>query len=258
MISIAVSLSLSLSCSVPGIPLHIVFLYLQDNTQIMVKSVAVILAGCGVYDGSEIHEASAVMVHLSRAGAEVNFFAPDTEQMHVVNHITGSATDEKRSVLVESARIARGKIRDLSELKSSEFQALIIPGGFGVAKNLSSWALKGKECTVQKLVKDTIKEFHAAKKPVGLCCISPVLAAKIIPGCELTLGCDTACEKWPYAETAAAVKDLGCKHVNKNVLEAHVDLKNKLVTTSAFMCNAPVHEVHDGIGEMVKEVLKLV
>ncbi|XP_043913574.1 ES1 protein homolog, mitochondrial-like [Protopterus annectens] len=223
----------------------------------MVKSVAVILAGCGVYDGTEIHEASAVMVHLSRAGAEVNFFAPNIEQMHVVNHTSGSATDEKRNVLVESARIARGKIRDLSELRAAEFHGLIIPGGFGAAKNLSSWAVEGKDCTIQKLVENTIKEFHAAKKPVGLCCISPVLAAKIIPGCELTVGYDTECEKWPYAGTAAAVKDLGCKHVNKNVHEAHVDVKNKLVTTSAFMCNAPVHEVYDGIGAMIIEVLKL-
>ncbi|XP_030065895.1 glutamine amidotransferase-like class 1 domain-containing protein 3A, mitochondrial [Microcaecilia unicolor] len=223
----------------------------------MGKKVAVILSGCGVYDGSEIHECSAVLVHLSRAGAEVELYAPNKEQMHVVDHVKGQPTQEKRNVLVESARIARGNIKDLANLKASELDALIIPGGFGVAKNLSTWAVDGKDCTVTQAVEDAIKAFHTAKKPIGLCCISPVLAAKIIPGCELTVGHDSECEKWPYAKTADAMKELGCKHVNKHVDEVHVDAKNKLVTTSAFMCNAPIHEIFDGIGKMVTDVLKL-
>ncbi|XP_005992958.1 ES1 protein homolog, mitochondrial [Latimeria chalumnae] len=223
----------------------------------MRKHVAVILAGCGVYDGSEIHESSAVMVHLSRAGAQVEIFAPNIIQMHVVDHIKGQPTQETRNVMVESARIARGNIKDLIMLKVTEFDALILPGGFGVAKNLCTWAVKGKDCTVDKMIKDVITAFHAAKKPIGLCCISPVLAAKIIPNCELTVGQDTKCEMWPYAETACALKELGCKHVNKRVKEAHVDQQNKLVTTSAFMANAPIHEVFDGIGELVKQVLQL-
>ncbi|XP_072127378.1 glutamine amidotransferase-like class 1 domain-containing protein 3, mitochondrial [Mobula birostris] len=222
------------------------------------KCVAVILSGCGVYDGSEVHESSAVMVHLSRAGAEVQLYAPNVKQMHVVNHLTGQPTEEARNVLVESGRIARGNVKDLAELKINDWDALIIPGGFGVAKNLSNWAVKGKDCSVEGTVETVIKKFHATKKPIGLCCISPVLAAKLIPGCELTVGCDTECEKWPYAKTAEALKELGCQHVNKQVNEIHIDKKNKLVTTSAFMCNAPIHEIYDGIEEMVKEVLKLV
>ncbi|XP_072914368.1 glutamine amidotransferase-like class 1 domain-containing protein 3, mitochondrial [Hemitrygon akajei] len=222
------------------------------------KRVVVILSGCGVYDGSEVHESSAVMVHLSRAGAEVQLYAPNVKQMHVVNHLSGQPTEEARNVLVESGRIARGNVKDLAELKINDWDALIIPGGFGVAKNLSNWAVKGKDCSVEGTVETAIKKFHATKKPIGLCCISPVLAAKLIPGCELTVGYDTECEKWPYAKTAEALKELGCQHVNKHVNETHIDKKNKLVTTSAFMCNAPVHEVYDGIGEMVKEVLKLV
>uniref|UniRef100_A0A8C3SML3 GAL3A protein n=1 Tax=Chelydra serpentina TaxID=8475 RepID=A0A8C3SML3_CHESE len=217
--------------------------------------VAIVLSGCGVYDGSEIHESSAVLVHLSREGAQ--FYAPDVEQMHVVDHVKGQPTQEKRNVLVESARIARGNIKDLATLNVKELDALIIPGGFGVAKNLSTWATQGKNCTVSKVVEDTLKAFHAAKKPIGMCCISPVLAAKIFPGCEVTVGQDKECEKWPYAKTAEAMKELGCKYMNKHVDEIHVDVKNKLVTTSAFMCNAPVHEVYDGIGKMIKEVLKL-
>ncbi|KAI1898943.1 hypothetical protein AGOR_G00077590 [Albula goreensis] len=223
----------------------------------MVKRVAVVLSGCGVYDGTEVHEASAVLVHLSRAGAKVQMFAPDIPQMHVVNHVAGKPTEEKRNVLQESARIARGDITDLKKLDVANHDALIIPGGFGVAKNLSSWATKGKDCTIQPEVEKTIKTFHKAGKPIGLCCISPVLAAKVLPGCELTVGHDCECEKWPYAQTACAVKEMGCKHVNKNVGEVHVDAKNKLVTTSAFMCNAPIHEIFDGVGVMVTDVLKL-
>ncbi|XP_075690424.1 glutamine amidotransferase-like class 1 domain-containing protein 3, mitochondrial isoform X2 [Rhinoderma darwinii] len=190
-------------------------------------------------------------------GIQYVVFAPNIEQMHVVDHVKGQPSEEKRNVLTESARIARGNIKDLKDLKVSEFDAIIIPGGFGVAKNLSTWAVEGKDCSVIKPIEDTIKGFHAAKKPIGLCCISPVLAAKILPGCEVTVGSDTECEMWPHAGTAGAIKDLGCKHVNKLVNEVHIDAKNKLVTTSAFMCNSPIHEIFDGIGEMVKAVLKL-
>ncbi|XP_036404764.1 glutamine amidotransferase-like class 1 domain-containing protein 3A, mitochondrial [Megalops cyprinoides] len=223
----------------------------------MAKRVAVVLSGCGVYDGTEVHEASAVLVHLSRAGAKVQMFAPNVEQMHVVNHIEGKPTTEKRNVLQESARIARGDVTDLKKLDVAGQDALIIPGGFGVAKNLCSWATQGKDCTVQPEVEQAIKSFHKVGKPLGLCCISPVLAAKILPGCEITVGHDKECDKWPYAQTACTMKEMGCKHVNKNVGEVHVDVKNKLVTTGAFMCNAPIHEIFDGVGVMVTEVLKL-
>ncbi|CAL8270009.1 unnamed protein product [Boreogadus saida] len=223
----------------------------------MAKRVAVLLSGCGVYDGTEIHEASATLVHLSRAGAKVKMFAPNTEQMHVVNHCEGKPAEGKRNVLQESARIARGDVTDLAKLDVKDFDALVIPGGFGVAKNLSDWAVKGKDYTVQPQVEKVIKAFRQAGKPLAMCCISPVLAAKALPGCEITVGQDKECEKWPYAQTAGVMKDMGCTHVNKNVGEAHVDVKNKLVTTSAFMCNAAFHEVFDGIGVMVSELLKL-
>ncbi|XP_044293658.1 glutamine amidotransferase-like class 1 domain-containing protein 3A, mitochondrial isoform X2 [Varanus komodoensis] len=154
----------------------------------MGKRVALVLAGCGVFDGSEIHEASAALVHLSRAGAEVKMFAPNIEQKDVVDHLKGHPSKEKRNVLVESARLARGNIQDLAELRVDEFDAIVFPGGFGVAKNLCSWAEEGKDCTVNELVKSTLEAFHSAKKPLGLCCISPVLAAKVFPGCEVTVG----------------------------------------------------------------------
>ncbi|KAM4585767.1 glutamine amidotransferase-like class 1 domain-containing protein 3, mitochondrial [Fundulus diaphanus] len=223
----------------------------------MAKRVAVILSGCGVYDGTEIHEASAVLVHLSRAGAKVQMFAPDAAQMHVVNHCEGKPTEEKRNIMQESARIARGEVTDLAKLDVAAFDAVIIPGGFGVAKNLSDWAVNNKDCTIQPHLEKLIKDFHKAGKPLGMSCISPFLAAKLLPGCELTVGQDKECEKWPHAQTAEVLKDMGCKHVNKDVSEAHVDVKNKLVTTCAFMCNAPFHKIFDGIGVMVQETLKL-
>uniref|UniRef100_A0A3Q4BVS2 Uncharacterized protein n=1 Tax=Mola mola TaxID=94237 RepID=A0A3Q4BVS2_MOLML len=218
-----------------------------------VKRVAVVLAGCGVYDGSEIHEASAVLVHLSRGGASVNMFAPNVDQMHVINHLAGQPSEEKRNVLVESARLARGNIQDLSKLSVKDHDAVIFPGGFGAAKNLCTWAVQGKDCSVNDEVKAALQAFHGEGKPIGLCCISPVLAAKVFPGCEVTPPGGARC----FAGTAAAINQLGCKHVSKSVSESHVDEKNKLVTTCAFMCNAPIHEIFDGIGAMVKDVLKL-
>ncbi|XP_067841593.1 glutamine amidotransferase-like class 1 domain-containing protein 3, mitochondrial isoform X2 [Heptranchias perlo] len=185
-------------------------------------------------------------------------FAPDCDQLQVIDHSNGKPSTETRNVLAESARIARGNIQSLSKLEVTQHDVLIIPGGFGVAKNLSNWAIKGKSCIVNQEVEDAIKEFHAAGKPIGLCCIAPVLAAKLIPGCELTVGYEEVADgRWPFADTTKVIKELGCQHVCKDVHETHVDTKNKLVTTSAFMCNAELHEIFDGIGKMVKEVLDL-
>ncbi|XP_040477780.1 glutamine amidotransferase-like class 1 domain-containing protein 3A, mitochondrial isoform X2 [Ursus maritimus] len=183
--------------------------------------VALVLSGCGVYDGTELHEASA-------------------------------------NVLTESARIARGKITDLARLSADNHDAAIFPGGFGAAKNLSTFAVDGKDCKVNEDVERVLKEFHKAGKPIGLCCIAPVLAAKVLRGVEVTVGHEQEeGGKWPYAGTAEAIKALGAKHCVKGVTEAHVDQKNKVVTTPAFMCEAELHHIHDGIGAMVKKVLEL-
>lgn len=231
--------------------------YLQTST-ILHKHVAVVLSGCGVYDGTEIHESSAVLVHLSRARADVSMFAPDKPQMHTVNHLKGEPSETPRNVLEESARIARGKIQPLSDLKVSEFDAVIFPGGFGAAKNLSSFAVDGPAMNADKETERVLKDFHGAKKPIGLCCIAPVLAAKVINGCEVTVGSDKEeGGKWPHCGAAGAVEAMGAKHVVKPVSESHVDVKNKIVTTPAFMCETAIHEVFDGVGTMVDGVLKL-
>jgi len=231
---------------------------------VAMSTVAVVLSGNGVYDGSEIHEASAVLVNLHRYGAEFKVYAPDKAQMHTINHCNGNEMDEKRNVLVESARIARGEISPLSDLLNSELEkdhdhdAIIFPGGFGVAKNLSTFSTKGTDMEVDPDVEKVIKKFHQAKKPIGLCCFAPVLAAKVIPNCEVTMGEDTEQDgKYPYAGAARGVAALGGLHVNKSINEIHIDVANQVVTTPAFMCNAKLHEVHDGVAAMVKAVIDL-
>lgn len=220
--------------------------------------IALVLSGAGVYDGTEVHEASACLVHLSRAGAEVSMFAPDVAQMHVIDHTKGEEQSESRNVLKESARIARGKISALSELSAGNFDGLVVPGGFGAAKNLSTFAVEGVNCKVNEDVEKTLKEFHAGKKPIGLCCIAPVLAAKCIPGCSVTVGSDEEeGGRWPYAGTAGAIGQLGATHVKKDVHEAHIDSENKVVTAPAYMCETQLHHIFDGIGKMIDGVLSL-
>jgi len=220
--------------------------------------VAMILSGCGVYDGSEIHETVSVLLHLSMAGVSVQCFAPDIAQAHVINHAKGQpAEGEKRNVLTESARIARGDIQALSSLNAEDFDCLILPGGFGAAKNLCTFAFDGANCTVNPEVERAIRAFHASSKPIGMCCIAPVIAAKVLgtagggPGCEVTIGSD--------ADTAAAIESMGASHSEYPVTEAHIDEANRLVTAPAYMYgDAPIHEVHAGIGDMVTKTLDLV
>ena len=143
--------------------------------------VGVVLSGCGVNDGTEIHESVLTLLFLNRAGAEVQCMAPDVDQLHVINHLTGEeATGDTRNVLVESARIARGDIVDISTVKSGDLDALIFPGGFGAAKNLCDFAIKGADCIVNPEVLRLTKEMVSSKKPVGVICIAPALMAKVM------------------------------------------------------------------------------
>jgi len=214
--------------------------------------VAVVLAGCGVYDGSEINEAVLTLLCLEQQGASYQCFAPDVEQMHVINHLTGEpAEGESRNVLVEAARIARGNIKGLTEAQAGEFDALVVPGGFGAAKNLSDFAVAGAAMQVQPDFLALARAFHAAGKPIGLICIAPVMAAAICgEGTRCTIGND--------ADTAAAIDAMGGEHLVCPVSEARVDSERKMVTTPAYMLAGSVSEAYSGIGECVKEVLALV
>ena len=214
------------------------------------KKVAVILSGCGVYDGAEIHESVIILLRLDQRGAQVQCFAPNIAQMHVINHLTGEEMPETRNVLVESARIARGEVKDLRDANADEFDALIVPGGFGAAKNLSNFAVEGDKCTVHPDVLALAEAFAEAGKPVGLICISPALAAKIYgPGVVCTIGND--------AGTSAAVVKMGGTHEECDVHDIVEDTQRKLVSTPAYMLAQTISEAAGGIYKLVDRVLEL-
>ncbi len=216
----------------------------------MNKKVAVILSGCGVYDGAEIHESVITLLRLDQRGAQVQCFAPDIDQAHVINHLKGEEMQPARNVLVESARIARGNVKDVRELRADNFDALIIPGGFGAAKNLSDFASKGADCTVQADVLAAAQSFVSAAKPVGLMCIAPAMAARIFGvGVTCTIGND--------ADTAAALGKMGAEHVDCHFEDIVEDTERKLVTTPAYMLANSIAEAASGINKLVDRVLEL-
>ncbi|PLW94631.1 MAG: isoprenoid biosynthesis protein ElbB [Marinilabiliales bacterium] len=214
------------------------------------KKFAIVLSGCGVYDGAEIHEATMTMLAVDQAGAEYDLFAPDIDQAHVINHLNGGEMNEKRNVLVESARIARGNIYPLSAFIAANYDAIIFPGGFGVAKNLCSYAFDGPGFSVNAEVEKVVKDMHAAGKPIGALCISPVMIAKILPGSKLTIGTDEG--------TATHIKEVGSEHIN---VETHsgvvVDEKNKLVTNPCYMLDGKISDIYAGAVAAVQAMLKL-
>ncbi|NKF52061.1 isoprenoid biosynthesis glyoxalase ElbB [Shewanella sp. WXL01] len=215
------------------------------------KKVAVLLSGSGVFDGAEIHESVLTLLAVVKAGASYQCFAPDIAQLHVVNHLTGEVDEgASRNVLVEAARIARGEIKDVTNLELEEFDALIVPGGFGAAKNLCNFALNGKDCTIAPQVEQFIREFALASKPVGMMCIAPVMVPLIYgENVQATIGTDI--------DTAAAVNQMGATHVDANVDEIVVDEANKLVTTPAYMLATNIAEANEGIEKLVKQVISM-
>jgi len=213
------------------------------------KKFAVVLSGCGVFDGAEIHEATLSLLAIARKGCSYQIFAPDTDQHHVINHITGEEMDETRNVLVESARIARGNIHKLDEFAASEFDALLFPGGFGAAKNLSSWAFEGAQAKVLPGVEKAIRSMIHLKKPVGAMCISPVILAKVLGEVHLTIGTDDS--------TIDAMESLGAKHVYTTHGEVVVDPDYNLVTTPCYMLDATIDQIAEGADNIVDALLKL-
>ena len=213
------------------------------------KKIAVVLAGCGVYDGAEIHEATLTMLAISQQGAEYQCFAPDVKQAHVVNHLTGEEMPESRNVLVEAARIARGNIKPLSEYSASDFDAIVFPGGFGAAKNLCTFAFDGPDCSVNPDVESAIRSTVVAEKPVGALCISPALISKVLGDVEVTIGQD--------AGTAAAIEKLGATHIATTHGEIVVDNKYKVVTTPCYMLDATISQIADGASNVVAKILEM-
>jgi enhancing lycopene biosynthesis protein 2 len=217
----------------------------------MADEVGVVLAGCGFLDGAEIHEAVLTLYFLDRAGAKVQCFAPNKDQMHVVNHLTGKPTGETRNVLIESARVARGKIRDLKDARMSELAALVLPGGFGAAKNLSDFAVKGADASVEPELARLVGEAVRAKKPIVAICISPAVLAVALKqhrtSARLTIGDD--------AETAGAIQALGSTHARCPVTEIVVDDKNHIISTPAYMLGPGPKDVGAGIEAAVGKLM---
>ena len=218
----------------------------------MSKKVGVLLSGCGVFDGSEIHEAVLTLLALDKAGAETVCMAPDMDQLHVINHLTQEQTKEKRNVLVESARIARGKIKNLKDVKASNLDALILPGGMGAAKNLSTFATQGSDAQVNPEVKRLLNEMVSAGKPIGAICIAPATLTKALSDKkpQVTIGNDL--------NTAQAIEKMGGGHSNCSVDMIHVDENNNIVTTPAYMLGPGIKDIAVGIEKLVNKVVSMI
>jgi len=215
----------------------------------MTKNVAVILAGCGVYDGSEIHEATLSLLALDQAGAHVQCFAPNIMQMDVVNHITGEQMDEQRNVMVESARIARGNIKPLSAFTADSFDAVLLPGGFGAAKNLCNFAVLGSECTVNEEVEEVLCSMHKKGKPIAALCISPVMLARVFEGAKVTLGAD--------GNAAQAIAEgMGAQHIVTTHGQITIDEELKLITAPCYMLEASIAQIYEGVKNAVDALIE--
>ncbi|MFN4299552.1 MAG: isoprenoid biosynthesis glyoxalase ElbB [Thermaurantimonas sp.] len=225
------------------------------------KKYAVLLAGCGVYDGSEIHEATFALLSIAQNGADYQCFAPNKNQHHVINHLTGQEMPETRNVLVESARIARGNIKDLKELDATQFDGLVMPGGFGAAKNWSKWAFEGPQGEIDPDVKKTLLDFVALGKPICALCIAPAVVAKALEGspftAEITLGSTAEPSPYDIAGTHQAVATLGVKPVEKTLREVHLDPKARIITAPCYMMEGRISDIYANIKMAIDQLVAL-
>lgn len=217
----------------------------------MKKRVAVLLSGCGFLDGSEIHEAVCTLLALDKYNIDAFCISINEDQMHVVNHKTGDVSGENRNILVESARIARKEVFDIKEVILDDLSALILPGGFGAAKNFTDFAIKGSDCSINENVCSFIKSFFRTKKPIGAICIAPAVVAKALSSENsnviMTIGNDEA--------TARALRNLGVIHQNCAEGDIVVDFDNKIVSTPAYMYHSSISVVNEGIDKLVKQIV---
>ena len=212
------------------------------------KKFAVILCGCGSLDGSEIHESVMTLLAIDRNECTYSIFAPNDNQYHVVNHCTKEATQEKRNMMVEAARIARGDIRPIEECRVEDFDALVFPGGNGAAKNLFTYAFDGKNCTVREDVAQLIKAFHAQHKPIGALCIAPVMIAKVLGDVTITVGNDEG--------TIAKVLSFGSQHINTQQTGVIADKQNMVFTTPCYMLPARISDIADCAQNLIDAILE--
>ena len=213
------------------------------------KNLAIILSGCGVFDGSEIHEAVLTMLAVDQLGASYTIYAPDIEQRHVIDHITGHEMLETRNVLIEASRIARGNILPLAALDLATIDAILIPGGFGAAKNLSDFAVEGEAMKVLPLLEEILVKAHGKGLPIGAICIAPVILANIFENSTVTIGKDE--------EAKTAIEKMGAHHKEASIAEISIDKANKLVTAPCYMLEASISQIAENTHQVVKTVLDL-
>ena len=211
------------------------------------KKFAVILCGCGTLDGSEIHESVMTLLAIDRNDCEYSIFAPNDTQYHVVNHITHEEMPESRNMLLEAARIARGKIRPIGECDVNEFDALVFPGGNGSAKNLFTYALQGAQCTVREDVAALIRAFHTQHKPIGALCIAPVMIARVLGDVTVTVGTDQ--------HTIQDVESFGTHHICSQQKGVVSDKKNLIFTTPCYMLPARISDIADCAENLIEAIL---
>jgi enhancing lycopene biosynthesis protein 2 len=223
--------------------------------------IGVLLHGSGVYDGTEIHEAVLTLLAIKEAGHDYQCLAPNIEQHHVANHLDGSEMNEKRNVLIESARIARGEIQDLASFDPSSIDALVMPGGFGTAKNFTKWAFSGPEGTINQQVKNLILAMLKAGKPICALCMSPTTVAKALEGtsyhAKLTVGSTAAPSPYEIEAIGQGMESIGAESVMKTVDQVAVDDKLKIVTAPCYMMEADILQVRDNIKQAVNQMLQL-
>lgn len=212
------------------------------------KNFAVILSGCGHLDGSEIHEAVMTLLAIDRNECTYTIFAPDENQYHVMNHVTREPMPETRNMMIEAARIARGEIQDLKAYKAENFDGLMIPGGFGAAKNLFTYAIDGVNAKVNPDVERAILETYRLKKPIGALCIAPVLLAKVLGNITVTVGTDS--------QTIADVEKMGAHHINTQETEVISDRQNMIFTTPCYMLPATVSDIADSAENLIQAILE--
>lgn len=224
------------------------------------KKIGVLLSGCGVYDGAEIHESVLTLLALDKAGAEYVCMAPNVQQHHVVDHLTGNEMNETRNVLTEAARIARGDIKDLAEVTADQLDGLAIPGGFGAAKNLTTWAFSGPDGEINAEVKRIINEMVAAGKPIAAMCMGPTVVAKALQGstthATLTVGSTEAASPYDIAAVSGGMEAAGAVSEMHTVDEIAIDTEHKIVTAPCYMMEASISEMNAGIEKAVAQLMK--
>lgn len=218
----------------------------------MSKKIGVLLSGCGVFDGSEIHEATLTLYFLDKEKVDIIPIAPDKDQFHVINHNSSDEMNEKRNILIESARLTRGEVKKLSSISPDDIDGLVIPGGFGAAKNLIDYAVKGRDCKIDPNVKNIINQVVKSEKPLGAMCIAPVVVAVALKDTDinpkLTIGNDD--------KTASDIEYFNAAHEKCNVDEIVVDNKNHIVTTPAYMIGPGISDIFPGIEKLIEKVIE--